>query len=72
MTEEGYKELAADQKKMVDRCLRAIPRTLDSITSVVTDKPEADMNGTVKILTTVNFEGGFSENEVKRINDWWG
>ncbi len=72
MTEEGYKELAADQRKMVDRCLRAIPRTLPGITSVVTESPQAHRNGTVQILTTVKFEEVFTETEILEINSWWG
>ncbi len=72
MTEEGYRELAADQRKMVDRCLRAIPRTLDGITSVITEFPQASRDGTVKILTIVKFEDVFTETEIQKINNWWG
>ena len=72
MKEEEYGKLPADQKKCVDRALRAIPKTLDEITKVITAAPVASVNGDVKIETTVSFGGGFTHNECKKINEWWG
>lgn len=72
MTEEDYGKLPADQKKAADRALRAIPRTLEDIGSVTTDAPVADKSGAISIVTTVNFKEGFSGEETKKINAWWG
>lgn len=71
MKEEEYGKLPADQKKSVDRCLRAVPRSLEDIMVIVTEPPVAHVSGKIEILTTVTFHG-FTNGEVKKINEWWG